>query len=258
MTDALTYRLDRRFPIAVVRLNGELTPQAAGSVRSAVLEALVEEPTSVIVDLAGLTAAHPDALQVLAGLATQAAHWPQAALRLCCPSPAVAAALPDLPVVRDLPVHPSYQAALAEASTDPVPLRIRQRLEPTIHAPRVARELAARACATWELDSSAIPAEIIASELVTNAVRHAGTVIDFRITRLDHQLRMSVHDRAAEPARVQDPAESDDHGRGLLIVESVATGWGNVAVPDGKVVWASLWVSPPHAGQQKVGTGRNG
>jgi len=210
----------------------------------------------VIVDLAGLTAVNAAALPVFGGLAAQAAHWPGAALLLSQPPPAVAAALPDTPVARDLPVHTSFEAALAEAAAEPAPLRVRQRLEPTLHAPRLARELAAQACASWGLGSSAVPAEIIASELVTNAVRHAGTVIDFRVTCRDHQLRVSVHDRAGELARIRAPAESDDHGRGLLIVDSVATGWGNITVPDGKVVWASLWVTPPHRRQERVGTGR--
>lgn len=243
MTEPLTYRLDHRFPIAVVRLRGELTPQDGGVVRAAVLEALVEEPTSVIVDLSGLTSADGSGPQVLAGAAGQAASWPGARLLLCGPSAAVAAVLRRTDVVRDLPVHPSFEAALAEAAAEPLPQRIRQRLEPTIHAPRVARELAAEACATWHLVGSVVPAEIVASELVTNAVRHAGTRIDFQITLRDEQLRLSVQDRIGAPARLQSPGESDDHGRGLLIVDSVATSWGNLLLPDGKVVWASLWAA---------------
>lgn len=250
MNPPLTVRLDHRFPIAVVRLQGELTPQTGAVVRSAVLEALVEEPTSMIVDLAGLTAVDELALEVLAGAAGQAAHWPGARVLLCAPPPAVAPVLPRTAVVRDLPVHPSLQAALADAATEPVPQRVRQRLEPTIHAPRAARELAASACGRWGLTASSVPAEIIASELVTNAVRHAGTVLDLRITLRDHQLRLSVQDRSAgRMARMETPSESDDHGRGLLIVDSVATAWGNLPIPDGKVVWASLWVAAPQVYQ---------
>jgi anti-anti-sigma factor len=245
MTQPLTSRLDHRFPIAVVRLDGKLTPETAAVVRAAVLEALVEEPTSVIVDLAGLTAADHLALSVFAGAAGQAAHWPGARLLLCAPRPEVAEALARTAVVRDLPVHPSFPAALAEAAAEPVPQRVRQRLEPTVHAPRVGRELAASACVRWGLAGSSIPAEILASELVTNAVRHARTVLDLRITLRDQQLRVSVQDRAADRlARMETPGEADDHGRGLLIVDSVATAWGNLPVPDGKVVWASLAVTP--------------
>jgi anti-anti-sigma regulatory factor len=255
MTQLLTSRLDHRFPIAVVHLRGGLTPETAEAVRTGVLEALVEEPTSVIVDLAGLTAVDDLALPVFAGAAGQAAHWPGARLLLCGAPPALAAALARTAVVRDLPLHPSFQAALADAAAEPVPQRLRQRLEPTVHAPRAGRELAASACARWGLSGSSVPAEILTSELVTNAVRHARTVLDLRITLRDEQLRVSVQDRAADRlARMETPGEADDHGRGLLIVDAVATAWGNLPVPDGKVVWASLWVAPEPR-RNLVGTG---
>jgi anti-anti-sigma regulatory factor len=258
MTEPLTYRLDYRFPIAVVRMSGALTPQTAAVARSAVLESLVEEPTSVIVDLAGLTAADDVALQVFPGTAAQAAGWPGAAVILCAPSAPVADALERSSVGGELPVHDAFRDALAVAAADPVPQRAQERLEPTVHAPRAARELVAEACHDWGLADSAIAAEVIASELVTNAVRHAGTSIDLRVTLRDHQLRVSVRDGVGERlARMQTPAESDDHGRGLLIVDAVANAWGNVPVGEGKVVWASLRI-PPSRMAPVVQAGRPG
>jgi anti-sigma regulatory factor (Ser/Thr protein kinase) len=126
------------------------------------------------------------------------------------------------------------------AAAEPVPQRVQQRLEPTVHAPRAARELVADACADWGLPESAVAAEVIASELVTNAVRHAGTGIELRVTLRDDQLRVSVRDGAVGLARRQSPAESDSYGRGLLVVEAIAAAWGNVPLTDGKVVWAML------------------
>jgi anti-anti-sigma regulatory factor len=240
MIEPLTYRIAYRFPIAVVRISGALTPQTAPVARSAVLESLVEEPTSVIVDLAGLTTADEVSLQVFPGAAAQAASWPGAAVLLCAPPAGIAAALRDSAVAAELPVHGSFPDALAVAAAEPVPQRVRQRLEPTVHAPRAARELVADACADWGLPESAIAAEVIASELVTNAVRHAGTGIELQVTLRDDYLRVSVRDGATSLARRQSPAESDFHGRGLLIVEAMAAAWGNVPLPDGKVVWATL------------------
>jgi anti-anti-sigma factor len=240
MTEPLTYRIAYRFPIAVVRMSGELTPQTAAVARHAVLESLLEEPTSVIIDLAGLTVADEVALQVFAGAAAQASSWPGATLLLCSPPAAVATALRHSAVAHELPVHAAFADALAVAAAVPVPQRMHQRLEPTVHAPRAARELVASACAEWGLPETAIAAEVVASELVTNAVRHAGTSIDVRVTLRDDQLRISVRDGEAGLARRQSPAEADAHGRGLLIVDAVATTWGNVPIGDGKVVWATL------------------
>lgn len=246
MTEPLTYRLDYRFPIAVVRLSGQLTPSAAAVARAAVTESLLEEPTSVIVDVAGLTAIDEVAVEVFAGVAARAAEWPGASVLLCAPPGPVATALRR--AGNPLPVYAGFGEALAEAAGDPVPRRTRQRLAPTVDAPREARELVADTCDEWGLPEAAVAAEIIASELVTNAVRHAGTAIDLRMTLRDHQLRVSVHDRNGQPARLQTPTEADDHGRGLLIIDAVASSWGNVPIADGKVVWASVRVPPAHSG----------
>jgi anti-anti-sigma regulatory factor len=240
MTEPLTYRIAYRFPIAVVRMSGVLTPQTAMVARSAVLESLLEEPTSVIVDLAGVTAADEVAVQVFPGAAAQATSWPGAAVLLCAPSAPVAAALRRSSVTGELPVHEAFADALAVAAAEPVPRRVRERFEPTVYAPRAARELVAGACADWGLPETAIAAEVIVSELVTNAVRHARTSVELRVTLRDDQLRISVRDGEPGLARRQAPAEADAHGRGLLIVDAVATAWGNVQIGDGKVVWASL------------------
>ena len=250
MTD-VSYQFDHRFPIAVLRLQGTLTAGNAGSVRDAALTALVDEPTSMIIDLTGVSVSDPPVLQFLPGVAAQAADWPGTAV-LVCASPTVADALERLNS-DGLTVYPSFSTALAVAAAEPVPLRVHERLEPTVHAPRAARELAAEACATWNLPRAVVPAEIIASELVTNAVRHAGTVVDLRITRREQELRVSVQDRNPQPARLQTPSESDDHGRGLLIVDSVAQRWGCEPVIGGKVVWAAVPVTPQPVGDL-VGT----
>lgn len=252
MTD-VSYQFDHRFPITVMRLWGELTVTNASMVRDAALEALVEEPTSMIIDLTRVESADEPALQFLPGVAAQAAAWPGTSLLVCAP-PGIADSLTQISE-GGFTVHPSFAAALSIAAADPVPLRMHQRLEPTVHAPRAARELAAEACAAWDLPRAVVPAEIIASELVTNAVRHAGTTIDLRITHREEELRISVQDRDPALARLRAPSETDDHGRGLLIVDSVAHRWGCEPVGGGKVVWAAVQVSPQPA-EDLVGTPR--
>lgn len=281
-----TYQLDRRFPIAVVRLSGELSTDNGRQVTAAVLESLVEEPTTIILDLAEVTDVDHAVGQTLRRLAARAAHWPGASLLLASPPAAVSAVLQSSGITSstsggvwrppgNLPeegaaeegaqgegwpagigqhaddggygtvtIYPTFAAALAVAAAEPVPLRMHRHFESTVQAPRAARELAADACTEWELPSCVIPTEILASELVTNAVRHAGTAIDVRITLQGRRLRVSVHDRSPRRARLHTPSGSDDHGRGLLIVSSVAAIWGSEPVASGKVVWASLEVAP--------------
>lgn len=239
----VTYEFDHRFPIAVIRLTGDLTASSGAKVRTALVESLVDEPTSVIVDLAGLSTLDEAAAQVFPGVASRAALWPGAVLLLCGPSATVAPTLAGLEREGMIRSYPSFSRALAVATAQEVPQRVRQHLEPSVHAPRLARELAAAACRQWGVPECAMPAEILASELVTNAVRHAATALTLRITYRNNQLRVSVHDRDRQMARLQSPSESDDHGRGLLIVNSVATRWGSEPVVGGKVVWAAMQVS---------------
>lgn len=239
----MSYAFDHRFPIAVIRLAGQLRTDDAGALRDALLQALLEEPTSLIVDLSRLESADRPALEVFAGVAARAVDWPGTSVLLCAAGPVVDGLLH---ASQDglVGVHPTFAQALAIAATDPVPQRLRRRMEPRVHAPRVARALAAEACAGWNLPGCVVPTEILASELVTNAVRHAATPIDLQITYLGDRLRVSVHDRDERMARLQTPAEFDDHGRGLLIVDSIASRWGTEPVSGGKVVWATLDVTP--------------
>jgi anti-anti-sigma factor len=244
MTQPLTYEIDHRFPIAVVRLQGQLTPLTSQVARAALLESLAEEPTSVIVDLSDLAVMDDVALTLFPAAATLAAEWPGAPLVLCCASPAVRGALRQMAIGDRMPIYATRDEALSAATDDPVPLRVQQRLEPTVQAPGEARELVTNACWEWGVPDTAAPARLVSSELVTNAVRHAGTSIDVTVTLREQYLRLSVRDGASEMARMQTPTESDDHGRGLLIVDTVAASWGSVPMGTGKAVWAALKVSP--------------
>lgn len=240
MTRPLSYRIERRLPIALVRLDGELDRESRGALRRALAEALADEPTSAIVDLAGLSVAEPELVTTFAEAAEEAARWPRARLLLCHPGPLVAEALRNHGVSARTPVYPTVTAALRDAASEPLPPRLHRRLAPTQYAPRVARELAARACAQWQLPHLATAAQMVCSELVTNAVRHAGTMIDLTVTLREDELRVSVRDGFAKPPRLRTPKVTDDSGRGLLIVDTVARAWGTVSMPDGKLVWASL------------------
>lgn len=234
----LSYEITHRFPIAVLHLRGRLTRADVNIARAALLESLTQEPTSLVVDLSGVTVDDDHALAVLADVADVAQRWPGARLLLCAPAPPVAEALQRARMT--LPVHASCADALALAAADPVPRRIYRRLEPTVEAPRTGRALAGYACWQWGLPEPTSAAQILASELIANAVRHARTPVGFAVTHRDSQLRLSVLDGVARPARMRTPTDLDEQGRGLLIVDAVADGWGSMPLGTGKVVWAAV------------------
>lgn len=80
---------------------------------------------------------------------------------------------------------------------------------------------------------------LLASELVTNAVRHAATPFDLIVSVHGPSVEVAVvdHDRR-HPPRVCDPGPEDTHGRGLRIVEELSDSWGSEAMAgDAKRVW---------------------
>lgn len=85
-------------------------------------------------------------------------------------------------------------------------------------------------------------AELCLSELVTNAIVHAGTRSELRAT-LDTTLTVSVRDRggpAPDAAPDEDPDPLRVHGRGLKLVEALADRWGSERDAAGTTVWFSL------------------
>lgn len=107
-----------------------------------------------------------------------------------------------------------------------------------------ARNLVRIALSAWRLEHLAEGAALVASELVTNAVRHARShSLRVVVTRSDaNTVRVAVVDRSRElPVRRQ-AADDDEGGRGLALVEQLAVRWGADPLPWGKRVWAELVV----------------
>lgn len=78
---------------------------------------------------------------------------------------------------------------------------------------------------------------LVASELVTNAVLHAGTDITVRVVEQGQDLRVEVADGSAEVPGLRIPSPAARSGRGLLIVEHFSERWGVEPTASGKVVW---------------------
>lgn len=88
--------------------------------------------------------------------------------------------------------------------------------------------------------------EVLTSELVSNAVVHGPQdgVVRVRAHVLDDVIRVSVGDdsQVRPVPRAADPG--DLHGRGLILVEALATAWGvDVHPADGKDVWFELAIA---------------
>lgn len=82
--------------------------------------------------------------------------------------------------------------------------------------------------------------ELLTSELVTNAVVHAGTGVRLRAVCVADRVRVEVSDRSAVLPMQRQPVPEAMSGRGLVLVSSLADRWGVDPSPSGKTVWFEL------------------
>ncbi len=100
-----------------------------------------------------------------------------------------------------------------------------------------ARAGALRALAAWGLDDAAFTTELLVSELVTNAIRHARGPIQLRLIR-DTALICEVSDASSAAPHLYRARTLDEGGRGLFLVAALAGRWGTRQTRDGKIIWA--------------------
>ncbi|MFI1369463.1 SpoIIE family protein phosphatase [Streptomyces griseochromogenes] len=137
------------------------------------------------------------------------------------------------------PAHPCDDIALLVARTRALdPRRIATWDLPADPA-RVSdvRAAALRQLADWGLDEAAFAAELMLSELVTNAIRHGAGPIRVRLLH-DRGLICEVSDTSNTAPHLRRAASTDEGGRGLFLVAQLAQSWGTRYKPQGKVIWA--------------------
>lgn len=244
MPEALVCQTEWSVAAAVVHLSGPLRVDTAPALRAAVHKCLAAEPRAVIVDTTGVDRLDDLAVVALATLARAAAAWPGIELIVLAPDRAVRDRLAAMAVSRYLPVAADRDQALALAGAGPFPTVAKQALPAGPNAVTEAREIVRGQCMQRGLDALAEAAEVITSELVGNAILHACPPYLFAVRMRGRFLHLSVRDGAATAVRSGAEPSSGTGGRGLLLVDSLATAWGVTPTGDGKIVWATLALRP--------------
>ncbi|MGI5143497.1 ATP-binding SpoIIE family protein phosphatase [Streptomyces sp. CA-106110] len=95
----------------------------------------------------------------------------------------------------------------------------------------------------WGLDDRADELELMTSEVVTNALVHADSDVDLRVKQYEDRVRVEVRDSDPTPPVPEpivlsnQPGSESEHGRGLIIVDGLASEWGNTPSGRGKTIW---------------------
>ena len=112
-------------------------------------------------------------------------------------------------------------------------------------------DIAARA---WDPDRVVDDAVLLTSELVTNAVVHAGTTLDVTCRLISGELEVAVRDR--HPARTlpdipKAASAVAERGRGLLLPSALASSWGVTYARTAKAVWFRMSLARDEAAEAR-------
>lgn len=124
-------------------------------------------------------------------------------------------------------------------------LNARVDLPPTLVAVRAARRMVLALLAGWEAAAQrGEDVALLVSEVVTNAVEHAGgeASLELELSLSQGWLRVSLADGSSirPQLRELDPTDSYPRGRGMRLVERIAHRWGSEEHHGGKRVWFEL------------------
>jgi anti-sigma regulatory factor (Ser/Thr protein kinase) len=112
-----------------------------------------------------------------------------------------------------------------------------------LNAVRAARRAVREQLRRWELDGVTDLAELLVSELVTNALRHGRTDAEPQLSVVftSEQIVIAVDDHSAVRPSIRCANSDAESGRGLFLVDALADAWG--VSPDGTTTWAVLNVT---------------
>jgi anti-sigma regulatory factor (Ser/Thr protein kinase) len=142
------------------------------------------------------------------------------------------------------------------AVTQAWPLQTHLELAALPRAPGCARGHIRALAHEWGLPGLADTAELLVSELVTNAVQAsqwlnvtAGLttvpIIRMRVSSDGACLVIHVWDASDQMPVLKDFAADAENGRGLLLVSALGKDWGTYPTATGKVVWVMITVADP-------------
>lgn len=153
------------------------------------------------------------------------------------------ATLSDISVVCGLHTDVGPPVRYSAATGWPVSLEAGGQSEiflPVAESVAAARGFVANVLGHWGASQLSWAAGVITSELATNAAVGQRSPFRVGVGCGGGVVRIGVEDISRDHPQRQTPTADDTHGRGMVIVETLARRWGCQRVGEGKVVWAEL------------------
>lgn len=102
------------------------------------------------------------------------------------------------------------------------------------------RRFVARTLAEWGCPELVPDAGLLVSETVTNAVRHSRTPVELKLSLTGAELTVETVDDNCNPPQQREAEDTEESGRGLNLVDALASEWGSRIGATGKTVWFTL------------------
>jgi anti-sigma regulatory factor (Ser/Thr protein kinase) len=106
----------------------------------------------------------------------------------------------------------------------------------------MARQIVAAVLHSWDLPEIVDDAQLVASELLANAIEHApgANSYELELVRRPDGIRIYLADGSSIRPVISELAHDRPRGRGIRIIEALSDGWGSDQHHGGKRVWVDL------------------
>jgi hypothetical protein len=226
---------------AVLTPDGNLDSSTYRPLRDAVIQAALDEPRAVIIDVGQLEVRAESAWSVFSSARAHVVTWPNTPILIVCEQADRRAAIRRVGVSRWVPVFQTIAAALATLrplATDRHTARAA--LPAGLSSLGWSRELVEQWLRTWGLAELTCVTQVIITALIENVLTHTDSRPDVRLETDGVAVTVAVEDSSHAQACLPETASSSNRPSGLRIVNALCRQWGNAPMLSGKTVWAVI------------------
>lgn len=237
--DAIRWRPYTVADCLVLTPVGDLDATTYRGFRNDLVKFAMDEPRALILVIDQLRITSQASLTAISSAWLRIGDWPGVPIHLVARNADLRTTMTHSPLALYVPVHANMTAALAGLDDPPIRRRSEIELFPIATSSRLARRFVERTCEDWGISDRSTDAVEVATELVENAIVHAGTDMRLRLELHAGRLAVAVRDGCPREAVLRERGPRPANG--LRLVSYLATAWGST--PDmsgGKVVWAVL------------------
>jgi anti-anti-sigma factor len=226
-----------------LRCTGELDGVSYRALRDSVVEAALDEPRVVIVDVNELHVPDASAWSVFSSARWLVRTWPDVPILLVCANDAARQLIRQGGITRYVPAFATMRDALQSMDDEWPRPRRRARAELPAHVSSIidAQRLIGGWLSGWSCAPFIPGAATVAAAFVENVLRQTDSAPTLRAEYDGRVVAIAVEDGSATLAQRREEAHyGTSHLSGLAMVTALARVWGNLPTPRGKIVWAVM------------------